>query len=38
MEGLVEGDLVKMLKEKGIEVRQTSRNLKNEDGEKNWGI
>ena len=36
MESLVEGDLVKMLKEKGIDVRQTSRNLKNEDGEKNW--
>ena len=36
MESLVEGDLVKMLKEKGIDVRQTSRNLKNEDGERNW--
>ena len=36
MESLVEGDLVKMLKERGIDVRQTSRNLKNEDGERNW--
>ena len=36
MESLVEGDLVKMLKERGIDVRQTSRNLKNEGGEKNW--
>ena len=36
MESLVEGDLVKMLKERGIDVRQTSRNLKNEGGERNW--
>ena len=36
MESLVEGDLVKMLKERGIDVHQTSRNLKNEDGERNW--
>ena len=36
MESLVEGDLVKMLKKRGIDVRQTSRNLKNEGGERNW--
>ena len=36
MESLVEGDLVKMLKERDIDVHQTSRNLKNEDGGRNW--
>ena len=38
MEALVEGDLVKLLNQRGIAVDYTSTNLKKEHGERRWEI
>ena len=38
MESLVEGELVNLLKEKGIEVGHTATNLKDNTGERRWEV
>ena len=38
MEGLVEGELVNLLREKGIQVNHTATNVKEDTGERRWQL